>query len=49
MGGKYKPLAQKCNQMIVPWNQLVRMVIVDDATNNFYVNTLRTAVLIEYN
>jgi hypothetical protein len=37
-----------CNQMIVPCNILVHMVIVDDDTNNFDVNTLRT-VSIEYN
>jgi hypothetical protein len=34
--------------MIVPCNLHVRMVIVDDATNNFYVNTHRI-VSIEYN
>jgi hypothetical protein len=35
MGGRENPLTRICNQTIVPWNQLVHMVIVDDATNNF--------------
>jgi hypothetical protein len=34
--------------MIVPCNQLVCLVIVDDVTNHFDVNTLRN-VPIEYN
>jgi hypothetical protein len=34
--------------MIVPYNQLVGMVIVDDDTNSVDASTLRT-VFIEYN
>jgi hypothetical protein len=35
--------------MIVPCNQLVCMVIVDDTTNNFDASTLRTVSIIEHN
>jgi hypothetical protein len=48
MGGKYNPLTQICNQMIVPCYQLVHMVITGDATNHFGVNTFRP-ISIEYN
>jgi hypothetical protein len=39
MCGKYNPMTQICNQMIVPCYQPVHIVIVDDATNCFDVNT----------
>ena len=48
MGGKYNSLTRICNLLIVPCNQLVRMVIMDDANNNFDSNTLITASM-EYN
>jgi hypothetical protein len=38
-------LTQIGNQMIVPCSLLDQMVVSDDATNNFYVNTLRTRCL----
>jgi hypothetical protein len=41
MGGKQNTLTKICNQIIVPCNQLVHMVIVDDATYNFKDSTLR--------
>jgi hypothetical protein len=37
-----------CNIMIVPCNQLVGMVIVDDATNNYEAFTLQS-LSSEYN
>ena len=48
MGGKYISLTRICNLLIVPCNQLVRMVIVDDVNNNFDSITLITASM-EYN
>jgi hypothetical protein len=35
-------LAQICNQMTDPCNQLVRMIIVEDGSNNYDASTLRT-------
>jgi hypothetical protein len=46
-GGQLNTLTRICKQMIVPYNQLVDMVIVDAATNNVDASTLRT-VSIEY-
>jgi hypothetical protein len=34
MGGKKNPITQKSNPMIVPWNQLVCMVISENTTTN---------------
>jgi hypothetical protein len=48
MGGKLYSLTHICNLMIVTCNQLFHMMLREDATNNFEVNTLRT-VSIEYN
>jgi hypothetical protein len=31
-----------CNQMFVPYNQLVHMGVADDATDNLDTSTLRT-------
>jgi hypothetical protein len=48
MGGKYNTLTQICNLLIVPCNQLLRMVIADDTSNNVDDFSLRT-VPMEYN
>jgi hypothetical protein len=37
-----------CNQMLVPCNHLVCLVIVEEETNNYEASTIRT-VSIEYN
>jgi hypothetical protein len=48
MGGEEKPLTQTCNQMILlPCNQPVRMVVVEDNFINYEDSTLRT-VSIEF-
>jgi hypothetical protein len=48
MGEKYNTMTRICNLMVVHCNQIVRMVIVEDATNHFYDFTLGT-VSMEYN
>jgi hypothetical protein len=49
MGGKYNTMTRICNlMMIVPCNQLLRMVIVEDASNNVDDFMIRT-VSMEYN
>jgi hypothetical protein len=45
---EYSTMTQICNLMIVPCNQLVCMVIADDASDTFDDFTLRT-VSMEYN
>jgi hypothetical protein len=42
MGGKLNTLTQICTQMIVSCNQLVCMLMVDDATNILEASTLKT-------
>jgi hypothetical protein len=48
MGGKYNTMTSIGNLMIVPFHKLLRMVIVDDVSNNLDGFTLRT-VSVEYN
>jgi uncharacterized membrane protein len=48
MSGKYNTMTQMCNLMIVPCNQLLHMVMADDASYDFDALTIR-ALSSEYN